>query len=123
MYGGIDLRTAYAIAFEEDDFLMVWHNGRNGWEMPGGHVEDGETSEQAAAREFLEEAGYEIEVVATRDLGYCDVCAARLGRKVKEDCEMRSELFSTLPDQLSFSRDEYEDTVPWAKRALGMCDQ
>ena len=112
------MRTAYAIAFKDDRFLMVWHNRRNGWEMPGGHVEEGETSEQAAAREFMEEAGYEIEIVATRDIGYCDVCAARLGRKVKEDCEMRSELFDALPEQLSFGRDEYEDTVPWARSQL-----
>ena len=112
------MRTAYAIAFKDDRFLMVWHKGRNGWEMPGGHVEEGETSEQAAAREFLEEAGYEIEIVATRDIGYCDVCAAILGEKVKDDCEMKSELFSELPGQLSFDREEYEDTVPWARKAV-----
>lgn len=112
------MRTSYAIAFSGDRFLMVWHSRRNGWEMPGGHVEEGETSEQAAKREFLEEAGYEIEVVAVRDIGYCDVCAARLGRKVREDCEMRSELFSELPEQLSFEREEYEDTVPWARSQL-----
>jgi len=112
------MRTAYAIAFKDDRFLMVWHKGRNGWEMPGGHVEEGETSEQAAKREFLEEAGYEIEVVAARDIGYCDVCAAVLGRKVKDDCEMRSELFDELPEKLSFEREEYEDTVPWARSML-----
>ena len=112
------MRTAYAIAFSGDRFLMVWHNGRNGWEMPGGHVEEGETSEQAAKREFLEEAGYEIDIVATRDIGYCDVCAARLGKKVRDDCEMRSELFEQLPEQLSFDREEYEDTVPWARSML-----
>lgn len=112
------MRTAYAIAFEGDRFLMVWHSKRNGWEMPGGHVEDGESSEQAAAREFIEEAGYEIEIVATRDIGYCDVCAAILGKKVKDDCEMKSKLFDTIPDQLSFEREEYEDTVPWAKQLV-----
>ena len=112
------MRTAYAIAFKDDRFLMVWHKGRNGWEMPGGHVEEGETSEQAAKREFLEEAGYEIEVVAVRDIGYCDVCAAVLGRKVKDNCEMRSELFDELPEKLSFEREEYEDTVPWARSML-----
>ena len=112
------MRTAYAIAFSGDRFLMVWHNGRNGWEMPGGHVEEGESSEEAAKREFLEEAGYEIDIVAVRDIGYCDVFAARLGRKVKDDCEMRSELFDTLPEQLSFEREEYLDTVPWAKSKL-----
>ncbi len=114
----MNMRTAYAIAFDGDRFLMVWHNKRNGWEMPGGHVEEGETSEQAATREFMEEAGYEIEVIATRDIGYCDVCAAKLGRKVKDDCEMKSELFDTLPEQLSFDREEYEDTVPWARQQI-----
>ena len=112
------MRTAYAVAFSGDRFLMVWHMRRNGWEMPGGHVEEGETSAQAAAREFMEEAGYEIEVLETRDIGYCDVCAAVLGRKVRDDCEMESRLFSEIPDQLSFDREEYEDTVPWAKSVV-----
>ena len=111
-------RTAYAIAFEGDDFLMVWHKRRNGWEMPGGHVESGETPEQAAAREFMEEAGYAIRIVACRDIGYCDVCAAVLGRKERDDCEMESRLFSELPDELSFDRAEYENTVPWARGAV-----
>ena len=84
------MRTAYAVAFSGDRFLMVWHKRRNGWEMPGGHVEEGETSAQAASREFVEESGYEIEVLETRDIGYCDVCAAVLGRKVRDDCEMES---------------------------------
>ena len=112
------MRTAYAIAFSGEQFLMVWHMGRNGWEMPGGHVEEGETSEEAAAREFLEEAGYEIEVVAVRDIGYCDVCAARLGKKVTDDCEMESCMFTEIPEQLSFEREEYEDTVPWAREQV-----
>lgn len=112
------MRTAYAVAFSGDRFLMVWHSRRNGWEMPGGHVEEGETSAQAAAREFLEEAGYEVEILETRDIGYCDVCAAVLGRKVRDDCEMESRLFSELPEQLSFDREEYLDTVPWAKSVV-----
>ena len=112
------MRTAYAVAFSGDRFLMVWHSRRNGWEMPGGHVEEGETSAQAAAREFLEEAGYEVEILETRDIGYCDVCAAVLGHKVRDDCEMESRLFSELPEQLSFDREEYLDTVPWAKSVV-----
>lgn len=111
-------RTAYAIAFRGDEFLMVWHTRRNGWEMPGGHVEPGEASEQAAAREYVEESGHSVEIVATRDIGYCDVCAAILGPKVREDCEMESRLFSELPDQLSFDREEYLFTVPWAREAV-----
>lgn len=112
------MRTAYAVAFSGDRFLMVWHPKRHGWEMPGGHVEAGETSEQACVREFMEESGYSIEVVATRDIGYCDVCAAVLKEKSSGDCEMESCLFSELPGELSFDRAEYEDTVPWAKREV-----
>lgn len=111
-------RTAYAIAFSGDRFLMVWHNGRDGWEMPGGHVEDGETSSEAATREFMEEAGYRIEVLETRDIGYCDVCAAVLGDRVAGDPEMASDLFDALPEKLSFDREEYEDTVPWARSVV-----
>jgi len=47
----------YVIAFDaEGKFLMVKHHSRH-WEMPGGRIEEGETSEEAAHREFLEETG------------------------------------------------------------------
>lgn len=112
-------RTVYAVAFDGNgDFLMVYHPGRGGWEMPGGRIEPGETVEEAAKREFLEEAGYAISVAAVRDIGYCDVCACRLMDKVSEHCEMRSEFFRNLPDELSFGRAEYEDVVPWARSLL-----
>ena len=54
------MRTSYAVAFHEGLFLMVYNGRRRGWEMPGGHVEEGETSAQAAARETEEESGYSI---------------------------------------------------------------
>lgn len=108
-------RTAYVVAFDENGrFLMVWHPRRGGWEMPGGHVEDGETSAQAAARECTEESGYSVRIVDVRDIGYCDVCAGILGDRTSDSPEMRSRMFSTLPDKLSFDRSEYLDTVPWA---------
>jgi len=115
------MRTAYAVAFDDSGrFLMVFNHKRNGWEMPGGHVEDGETSEHAATRETMEESGYEIEIVSSRNIGYCDVCAARIIGKTDAACEMESCMFDIIPEQLSFDRAEYEDTIPWARRQLGL---
>ena len=111
-------RTVYAVAFAQDGrFLMVYHPRRKGWEMPGGKTEAGETPERAAVREFAEESGCSIEVVAVRDIGYCDVCAAKLTSDVKGG-EMEHQLFSELPEELSFGRDEYEEVVPWARKAV-----
>ena len=33
------------------------------WELPGGHVEEGETPEKALEREFLEELGIKVQVL------------------------------------------------------------
>ena len=110
-------RTSYCVAFEGERFLMVYNPRRKGWEMPGGKLETGETSEEAAVRECLEESGYEVEIVAVRDIGYCDVCSARIVSK-RGDGEMRAELFDSIPDDLAFDRSEYETVVPWARGTL-----
>ncbi len=111
------LRTAYCVAMKDKKFLMVHNTKRNGWEMPGGKIESGESIEDAAKRECLEESGYEVTVVAKRNIGYCDVCACVLGEKVS-DGEMESEIFSELPDDLSFGTDEYDDVIAWARTCV-----
>lgn len=42
-----------------DEILLVRHT-RRGWDLPGGHVDDGETPEEAFVREMGEETGLEI---------------------------------------------------------------
>lgn len=110
-------RTAYCVAFKDGKFLMVYHPRRKGWEMPGGKTEPGETPEEAAKREFLEESGYEVKIVSTRNIGYCDVCSAEIIGKVSEG-EMESRFFDEIPEELSFDRGEYETVIPWARDAL-----
>ena len=43
--------------------LVAQHSGHKGWDFPKGHVEAGESPEQAAVREVDEETGVKAEVV------------------------------------------------------------
>ncbi len=54
--------TAFAFAFLDDRMLLT-HLKKRGWDIPGGHIEPGESPEQAAIRETLEEAGVLVEPV------------------------------------------------------------
>lgn len=53
--------------FKDGKFLIGQRRGAHGegsWSVPGGHLEFGESPEQTAAREVLEETGLEIDNVA-----------------------------------------------------------
>lgn len=47
--------------------LVTQHSGHKGWEFPKGHLEAGESSEQAALREVQEEAGVVAKVLEKAD--------------------------------------------------------
>ncbi len=111
------MNTVYTVAFRDGKFLMVFNPERNGWEMPGGKIEEGENTEDAAKREFLEESGYDVDIVSVRNLNHCWVCSAVLREKVT-DSEMESRLFETLPDELYFDKEEYDEVIPWASKEL-----
>jgi len=112
------VETAYAVAFDGDRFLMVFNEKRGGWEMPGGGIKEGESAEDAAKREFLEESGYEIRVLEVKDIGHCFVCACILLNKTNGSPEMVSEMFSDIPENTAFDRSEYDAVVPWARSAV-----
>ncbi|MGI6747332.1 MAG: NUDIX hydrolase [Thermoanaerobacteraceae bacterium] len=50
---------------EEGNILMVkqMHEGNDIWMVPGGGIEDGENSAEAAIREVFEETGLEIRII------------------------------------------------------------
>lgn len=56
--------TAFSVTRRDQEWLMIRHErlGATSWELPGGHVDPGETLEEAAARESLEETGVSVEV-------------------------------------------------------------
>ena len=54
-------KVCFGLVEKNGQFMLVYtHKDRN-HSMPGGGIEEGETPEEAIRREFLEEAGYEIE--------------------------------------------------------------
>ncbi|MBI3342167.1 NUDIX domain-containing protein [Candidatus Curtissbacteria bacterium] len=62
--------SAGGIVVKEDrgpKVLVTQHSGHHGWDFPKGHIEKGETSEQAAIREVEEETGVRAEIIEKID--------------------------------------------------------
>lgn len=55
--------TASAFIVRDNRILLMKHSKLGMWLQPGGHIEDGETPDEAAERETLEETGFEIKFV------------------------------------------------------------
>lgn len=69
----------------KDNQLLVMHRkkeGREYWVFPGGHVEEGESSEEAVARELLEETNLQVKVLR---LLYCHHLTNNQGGKQRQD--------------------------------------
>ena len=56
------IKKAGCIIEKENKILLSLYKSLNYWNIPKGHVEEGETFEQAAKREMKEEIGCEVEV-------------------------------------------------------------
>jgi 8-oxo-dGTP pyrophosphatase MutT (NUDIX family) len=55
--GDAPLPLALVALWHGDRVLLVFNRFRQGWELPGGLIEPGESPRQGAARELLEESG------------------------------------------------------------------
>lgn len=96
--------------------MLSRHKDRLTWEAQGGHIEAGETPEQAARRELYEESGAleftiqplcDYEVEGEEGMGKGSRCfvahVQELGRLPSDEFEMEEiGFFDTLPSQLTY---------------------
>lgn len=59
--------VAGAFIVEDGKVLLLNHKKYGFWLQPGGHVEPGETPDEAAVRETMEETGLEVKVVGDEE--------------------------------------------------------
>jgi 8-oxo-dGTP diphosphatase len=68
--------TADVVALTPDGRVLLierrWEPHTGCWALPGGHVDPGETSQAAAARELAEETGIDIAAEDLRQIGTFD---------------------------------------------------
>ena len=68
VFEGIDRHFTVAVfVVREGKVLLHWHRKLGMWLPPGGHIEENELPDEAAAREVLEETGLSVELGERRE--------------------------------------------------------
>lgn len=104
-----DYTRVICVCRYQGKYLFSYNKKREGWEVPGGHIEEGESWEEAAKREMYEETGatnikltpicaYKITTLGI--LCYCEILELK---ELPKEYEMSEIMLSEqLPDNLTF---------------------
>lgn len=77
-------QAVHAFCFYGDKMVLVKHN-KSGWVPPGGHIEPGESIEDAVLREVMEESN--MKVVYQELIGFLDIYEPdRIVRQTRSFC-------------------------------------
>lgn len=104
-----ELTRVVCVSRYKDKYVFSYNKKRQGWEIPGGHIEENELWMDAAKREMYEETGatkinvepiciYKITTFGI--LCYCEIL--EIG-ELPQEYEMEEVMFSdTLPNNLTY---------------------
>ncbi len=118
------LGTRVLITDDQDRVLLIRHTYVPGWYLPGGGVDVGETIEQAARREVLEETGLGVDGLALFGLYYNTTASRRdhVALFVADDWRRERDLAvpnREISDVEFFARNAIpEDVTPSTRRRL-----
>ena len=115
-----ELTRVVCVSKYKDKYVFSYNKKRNGWEIPGGHIEESETREDVARRKIYEETcatNINVETICVYKIStfgllcYCEILELE---ELPKESEIKKIMFSdSLPDNLTFSESfkRYFETV------------